>query len=380
MLPLFTQNVITVSSEQRLSDVSGEIRARSPSHCVVVEEPRGDFVGIVRLKDALSQPTNRIFADLVSRVPAITLEGKNTSVEVAAAVGRRNYEEVVILSNTGKFLGVVTRNSLTAWMSAERSRLEEDLAAKLKSARRLARRLAQQLKEQSSRLDEAMGHFEEFSYVVSHDVRAPLRAVRGYAEALSEDYGHSLDATANDYVARIIRASHRLDVLVLGILTYSQIARTRVTLETVNLNAVLAAAIKEKVRAHPRVAIFQAEPLAPVLGHGPLLSKCISHLLDFAFGAVVYELSPRISLRTEQVVGRVRLIVEDNGADPDRVLHDRIFEAFQGAPSAMVDDGSSIDLAIVRKAAEKMRGSLLIERIDSGGVRTTLELPRPAQV
>src|SRR5581483_10745660 len=95
--------------------------------------------------------------------------------------------------------------------------------------------LERRVAERTARLSETVAELEAFSYSVSHDMRAPLRAMQGYAECVLESYGEQLGEEGRGYVERIARAGKRLDHLVQDILTYSRLTRSQLTLRPVDL-------------------------------------------------------------------------------------------------------------------------------------------------
>ncbi|GEM_PF-4535832 len=99
--------------------------------------------------------------------------------------------------------------------------------------------------ERTAQWQDSVQQLEVFSFSVSHDLRAPLRAMLGFAEALRDDCGDRVGQDGNEYAARIISAAHRLDRLINGILLYSRTARTNLPLQTVDLERVVADALSD---------------------------------------------------------------------------------------------------------------------------------------
>ncbi|HEY7560384.1 MAG TPA: ATP-binding protein [Candidatus Binatia bacterium] len=231
-----------------------------------------------------------------------------------------------------------------------------------------AKRLDALVEQRTAVLQDTIGELEAFSYSVSHDMRAPLRAMQGYARALLADYGDRLDAEAKHYLDRIFRAANRLDLLVQDVLAYSRVAKGEIELRPVNIERLIddiIAAHPEFQRPHSRILVEQ--PLEPVMGHEAYLTQCVSNLLGNAVKFVREGVTPEIRIRGERLDGEVRLWFEDNGIGIDPSHHERIFQIFGQVYPEKKYGGTGIGLAIVRKAAQRMNGRVGVEsNIDKG--------------
>src|SRR4029079_14781155 len=137
--------------------------------------------------------------------------------------------------------------------------------------------------QRTARLQETIGELEAFSSSISHDMRAPLRAMQGYAKALAADYSDKLDDTANLYLDRIARAANRLDLLVQDVLAYSRVTKGEIALHPVDLETLLRDLLPPYPEFQPPNAqITVRTPLHPVLGHEAYLTQCLTNLLGNA--------------------------------------------------------------------------------------------------
>ena len=222
--------------------------------------------------------------------------------------------------------------------------------------------LERQVYERTVRLEETVGELEAFSYSVSHDLRAPLRAMEGYSKALLEDYGERLDSQAKGYLDRILRSSRRLDSLIKDVLAYSRVAKEEIVLTPVDLTALvddIVASNPEYQQPYARVTIQR--PLDRVLGHEAYLTQCVTNLLANAVKFVTAGVVPEMRIRSEHFNGKVRLWFEDNGVGIDPAHHERIFQIFGQVHPEGKYAGTGIGLAIVRKAVQRMNGELGVE-------------------
>ncbi|HEY3756437.1 MAG TPA: ATP-binding protein [Opitutaceae bacterium] len=239
------------------------------------------------------------------------------------------------------------------------------------------RTLEQRVLERTTSLRDVITQMEEFSYSVSHDLRAPLRAMNGYAQALLDDYGDRLDATARGYLDRIQRSSQRMEKLTYDLLTYSRIARSDLRMAPVNLDKLVADIVHQYVELQaPRSQIAIAGPLGDASGHESSLAQAAANLLTNAVKFVPAGVTPRVRVWSDRQQERVRLWIEDNGIGIKPEHHSRLFQVFERLPTDARYEGTGIGLAIVRKAMEKMGGTCGVESDGRSGSRFWLELPK----
>ena len=216
--------------------------------------------------------------------------------------------------------------------------------------------------ERTARLRETIGELEAFSYSVSHDMRAPLRAMQGYAKVLLEDYGKTLDQNAQKYLDRIQRASNRLDLLIQDVLAYSRVAKGEIALHRVELERLLEDIISSHPEfQEPRAQVTVARPLPIVCGHEAYVTQCITNLLGNAVKFVPEGKVPQVKIYAEELGHTVRIWFEDNGIGIDPAHFPRIFEIFGQVHPEKRFGGTGIGLAIVRKAVQRMNGDVGLE-------------------
>lgn len=237
--------------------------------------------------------------------------------------------------------------------------------------------LEERVAERTVKLRQMVEELEAFSYSVSHDLRAPLRVLDGYAQALVEDYGEGLEPGAKELLDRISRTAHRMDRLTQDVLAYTRVSRAELTLEPVDLESVLQAVIEQYPSlVASRHHIKLRTPLGRALGHGPSLIQCFSNLLENALKFVREGEAPRIEIYVEPIEDRVRVTVEDHGVGVDLAHQRRIFGMFERAAAHKHVPGTGIGLAIVKKAAERMGGSAGVWSQPGKGSRFWIELAR----
>jgi PAS domain S-box-containing protein len=258
----------------------------------------------------------------------------------------------------------------------DRKRTEQALLEARKELAKTNEELEERVRDRTASLNEAVAQMEEFSYSVSHDLRGPVRAMQGYAKAASEDYGDRLDDRGRDYLQRIIRGSTRMDKLIQDVLTYSRLARSEIQLQSVSLDALVRDIIQHYPEMQPpRARITIKAPLAEVLAHESPLTQAISNLLGNAVKFVPSGVIPEIELWTERRGANVRLWIKDNGIGIPPEYQSRLFGMFERVTQDIKYEGTGIGLAIVRKALDKMGGTVGLESTGVTGSSFWIELP-----
>jgi len=243
--------------------------------------------------------------------------------------------------------------------------LLEDLQASYARTKRLA-----------EALDETNRELESFAYSVSHDLRAPLRAMQGFGRALVEDYSGRLDETGRDYINRIVAGAERMEALIQDLLAYSRIRRAEMRLERKDLRRIISDALQEcdHLISARGAHVTVEEDMPHVMGHSPTLFQVIVNLLTNALKFTGSDTVPDVHIRSEERGKVVRLWVEDNGIGIDPRYHDRIFRVFERLHGMEQYQGTGIGLAIVKKGVERMGGSVGVESEPGRGSRFWIEL------
>lgn len=252
----------------------------------------------------------------------------------------------------------------------ERSNAEADI-------HRLNESLEQRVRERTAQLEEVNQEMQAFTYSVSHDLRAPLRAMQGFSQALFEDYKDHLDELGQEYIQRIYDASHRMDQLIQDLLAYSRITRVDLRLQQVNLNTILNEVL---TNLQPEIQDKQAQvvvstTLPAVTGQYSVLNQVLTNLFSNALKFVKPGVSPVIKIGAEKRGEWVSVWIEDNGIGIASEHRHRIFRVFERLHSTETYPGTGIGLAIVRKGIERLGGRVDVESQLDQGSRFWLELP-----
>ncbi len=264
--------------------------------------------------------------------------------------------------------------------TAEQFRILEWVAAQC-SLTLEVRRLHEELSHSNNRLEglvrirtaklhELVNELEHFSYTITHDMRAPLRAMQGFAEILSEDEGTPEERRR--YLGRIVTAAGRMDRLITDALSYSQAVQQELELVEVDPLPLLQGMLDSYPEFQSARAQIEIEPSLPrVKANQAGLTQCFSNLLTNAVKFVGEGRKPKVRVRGERREGMARIWIEDNGIGIEPEILPKIFGMFQRATRDY--EGTGIGLALVRKVAERMGGRVGVESEPGKGSRFWLE-------
>ena len=234
------------------------------------------------------------------------------------------------------------------------------------------RRVEASLRATTAQLHAANAELDSFAYAVSHDLRAPLRAMTGFSDALREDCGDGLDAQAMGYLAEIAHAGRHMGELIDGLLRLSRATRGELVRQQVDVSAAAAAIVAELRRAEPghRVTVDIAPGLT-VWGDARMLDLVLGNLLGNAwkYGAAAAE--PHISVTG----GDNTICVSDNGAGFDMAHADKLFKPFQRLHRQEEFSGLGIGLSTVKRIIQRHGGSIRAESAVGRGATFWVSLP-----
>ncbi|HWV98982.1 MAG TPA: ATP-binding protein [Candidatus Acidoferrum sp.] len=260
----------------------------------------------------------------------------------------------------------------------ERKGVERDLQAAKDVISQHATQLESLVNERTRQLRETIGELEGFSYSVSHDMRAPLRAMQSFASYLAEEYGDKLDEKGVNYIQQIRRSAVRLDRLIQDVLSYTKILHSPVPMEPVDLDRLVRDIIVTYPNGEPVKPQIQITGKLPkVLGNEALLTQCVSNLLSNGTKFVSPGTTPHVRISAEVREGSmIRVWFKDNGIGIACENHARIFRLFERIHPETTYEGTGIGLTIVRKAIERMGAQVGFESTLGKGSNFWIELKK----
>ena len=234
------------------------------------------------------------------------------------------------------------------------------------------------VQRRTAALQESKEQMEAFSYTVAHDLRAPLRAMQGFAHALVEDYGDKLDLEAVEYLRRIMSSAHRMDELIQDLLAYSQLSRSDLTFKPILVEEAVQSALQnvdDEIRRRGAEIRLSLHHLL-VRAHPATLQNAISNLVVNALKFTRAGERPQVHIRAINQGASVQISVQDNGIGIAPEHHDRIFRVFERLHGPDAFPGTGIGLAIVKKGVERMGGKVGLASEPGQGSIFWIELPR----
>ncbi|NQV35824.1 MAG: two-component sensor histidine kinase [Phycisphaeraceae bacterium] len=277
---------------------------------------------------------------------------------------------------------------------AERNRIEEQLRESEQAAVQLAQRaeaarldvkqLNQELQDVNAGLEEAVHErtreLEGFSYSVSHDLRAPLRAVNGFSQMLQKDYGKTLDAEGKRLLEIVRTNVQRMGTLIDDLLSFSRLGRKAMHAGHVNMTELATDVYAELKSAVPeRQVNLNIRNVAPAWGDRNLIQQVfvnlISNAIKFTGGRDIGEIDIWSETKDDMNV----YCVKDNGAGFDMEYADKLFGVFQRLHSDEEFEGTGIGLALVHRIIKRHDGSIWAQSEPDKGATFYFTLPHPGQ-
>jgi light-regulated signal transduction histidine kinase (bacteriophytochrome) len=259
------------------------------------------------------------------------------------------------------FICVATLTALVlAAAVAERKSAEEKF-------RRLSVELEHRVKERTAQLEGTNKELEAFCYSVSHDLRAPLRTIRGFSEVLLEQYLPQLDVRGQDFLRRTCDAGLQMDKLIEDLLKLSRVTRGEIETRTINLSAIAREIADQLTRGEPQRRVeFAITPDVSANGDERLLRLVLDNLLRNAWKFTGKQPHPRIEFGRQN--GEVSpFFVRDNGVGFDMTYAGKLFGVFQRLHSSAEFGGSGVGLAIVQRVVNRHGGRVWADaKLDSG--------------
>jgi len=261
---------------------------------------------------------------------------------------------VEITSHELNFLGrkarLVLANDVTDRKNAE------------EAVRRVNETLEGRVAERTVELESVNRELEAFAYSVSHDLRAPLRAMDGFSLALIEDYDENLDDTAKKFLNRIRTASQQMSRLIDDLLSLSRVTRSEIRHTSVDLSAIANEIVNRHLELQPRDNFaFEIEDEVKVYGDERLLRIALENLLGNAWKFSSKTENPAVSFKRASKNGETVCCVKDNGAGFDMRYADKLFGAFQRLHSTSEFEGTGIGLATVQRIITRHGGKIWAE-------------------
>jgi PAS domain S-box-containing protein len=281
------------------------------------------------------------------------------------------------LTNTGDQVDVLFSAALIA--DPENGQVsisisEQDITLK-KIADEKIRQLNKDLHENIAELENSNKELDSFSYSVSHDLRAPLRILNGYASIIEEDYSDSLQEEAKRMFANIKKNAQKMSTLIDDLLAFSKIGKKEVKKYLVNMDDMVAGVISEINKSTKHQATITINPLPSVLADFGLLQQVWVNLVSNGIKYSANKPEPRVEIGAISKGHEVTYYVKDNGAGFNMQYASKLFGVFQRLHGVDEFEGTGIGLAIVQRVINKHKGKVWAEAKVNEGACFYFTLP-----
>ena len=353
----------------------------SPVALAVSEYGTGRLVEINEAMVRLAHASSR--DELITRTSlefGFTLEARNKLLETLDRFGHIDRAEIKAQRADGEpFVGEVSISPYE--LDGKRYLLSNivDMTERYKAReeiQRLNKDLEARVAARTAELLAANQELETFNYSVSHDLRAPLRAVDGFSRFLQDEFSAHLNSEANASLDRICEATARMDQLINGLLNLSQIGRATLRTGPVNLSALAAEVAAELHESEPkRAVVFTITPNLYADGDSNLLRSVLQNLLGNAWKYTSKHDSAHIEFGATQTEGKTVFHVRDDGAGFNPEYAGKLFTAFQRLHRADEFPGTGIGLMVVQKILQRHGGKIWAEGLEDKGATFYFTIP-----
>jgi light-regulated signal transduction histidine kinase (bacteriophytochrome) len=273
----------------------------------------------------------------------------------------------ILRAKVAVFVDLFKKTRLVQQQADQLAALNEKLGAQLQEVHRLNCQLQAVNKE-----------LDTFSYSTSHDLKAPLRGMEGFAQALQEEYADQIGETGRHYIEMICGSARRMGALIDDLLKYSRVERRAIRWGPIDLERLVRELVADRqaeITARD-VRIEVALLFRELAGEQEGLQQALANLLDNAMKFTRKVDQPAITIRAEEGDGERVLMVSDNGAGFDTKYREKIFAIFQRLHPQDEYEGTGIGLAIVKKVADRHGGRVWAESEPGKGATFYFAIPK----
>lgn len=333
---------------------------------MIVVDPQTEFITTMNASFSKYIPQNKrqekinlntVFSDHIVAEIRKRIDSQKDKTRIGLFKSSWNYGDPKLIEVSGFTLKM---DNERAWLL-----ILHDVTEEVQSRQQIiemSQSLERKVQERTLELRNINAELEAFSYSVSHDLRAPLRAIDGFSLAVIEEFGNSIDDMALHYLNRVRSASQKMSDLIDDMTRLSRVSRTTINLEDLNLTEMCNKIASEQRAFYPDVNYtFKIQADMRAVSDRGLINILLSNLISNAVKYSSKTERPLIQIGTTDEGGFTEFYVRDNGIGFDDQYADKVFKPFQRMHEAVDYPGTGIGLATVQRVIGKLGGTIRAE-------------------
>ena len=296
-------------------------------------------------------------------------ERVNILMEVLLQYTLMDFSNVIEISEAGDELDAIAVGLNTLAEELKVSKEKDDYnTKKIEEKANQITELNAALENNILQLEIVNKELEAFTYSVSHDLRAPLRAIHGYTKILSEEYLTNVDEDGISMLNSVMRNAKKMGQLIDDLLAFSKIGRKELQMSTVNMNKLAETCLSDlKASLPPIKTKICINPLPDAVGDYSLLGLVFTNLISNAIKYSSSKAAPEVEIGAKGEGNNVVYYIKDNGAGFDMQYYNKLFGVFQRLHAAEDFEGTGVGLALVKRIITKHHGKIWAEgKLDEG--------------
>jgi PAS domain S-box-containing protein len=340
------------------------------------------------VNDAFCSLINKIREKLIGNTDDNYFPEEQAKVFVAKdkevfKTGKENINEEFLTDSTGLIRTIVTRKTLYTDPAGNKFLVGvindiTERQQKEKEIKKLNETLEKKVVERTIELEAANKELKAFSFSVSHDLRAPLRRINGFAQILMDDHAGKLEEDGKKLCSVIMDNSLKMGFLIDDLLTFAQLSQTDISQSFINMKEMVHSVYKEinDVKTEQRIKL-NVDEISDVRADETLIRQVWTNLLSNAVKYTSKREKAMISVTCEKEKGKCIYCVKDNGVGFDMQYADKLFGVFQRLHSEQEFEGTGVGLAIVKRIVKRHGGNVWAESEVNKGASFYFSLPNP---